>query len=488
MIHGSRGSRLWRLCGDLITITLLAESFVAIGEAKIERNAMSVKEMKNIGKFHFAIWQRNLETALNELPISGNVAEDHQPKSGSYYPEISGGTDINTPDSALDKYDKAFNGGKDLASSWERTNHTRSESDENASWAGHCNGFAASSQRHKEPQKDVIREGVTFTRQDIKALLAEIYMSAKSVFLGGSRCQQVSPINSPDERDDVTKMDACEDVNPASFHIALANWVGVERHTVIFDTSTKNEVWNFPLFSYESEILKNITVTQALTYLGLSGTEYVYNPRAVSFAFVKTTVSYANAFTTETLDKQAIKTKDYSYILELDADDRIVGGEWSKENRINHPDFIWVSLEAMSGDGNRSLANPHIESEHVISLWAESIGADPKNPPSDIVEPVWQTTWGRFPDFEIELDGRQTGAVFLGSPIRLRVKRKSKLQGAVTLAIALNDKVIKTVNAKGASDIVYEFESSAGLNKLGFVWIKAGVEVDRSFLRFDAMP
>ena len=138
MIHGSRASKLWRLCGDLITIVLLADSFVAIGESKIERNAMSVKELQNIGKFHFAIWQRNLETALDKLPVSGKVAEEDQPLSGSYYPESSGGTDINSPDSALDKYDKAFNGGKDLASSWERTNHTRSESDENASWAGHC--------------------------------------------------------------------------------------------------------------------------------------------------------------------------------------------------------------------------------------------------------------------------------------------------------------------------------------------------------------
>ena len=41
-------------------------------------------------------------------------------------------------------------------------------------------------------------------------------------------------------------------------------------------------------------------------------------------------------------DKQSAKTLTYKYVLELDARDNIIGGDWTPDDTTDpHPDFIW---------------------------------------------------------------------------------------------------------------------------------------------------
>ena len=127
------------------------------------------------------------------------MPESKRPYSGYWYPEINGGTDVGVAgnSSPLDKYDDAFYGGTNRAAKWERENHTVKQGDAGSDWAGHCNGLSAASQRHKEPGHRVKKvsasgEEVWFEPQDIKALLAEIHMSAKYFFIGGNRCESGS--------------------------------------------------------------------------------------------------------------------------------------------------------------------------------------------------------------------------------------------------------------------------------------------------------
>ena len=329
-----------------------------------ERTASGTREIRASESFFYSIWRKPHEKVLANLPERGVVPEDKVPYSGYWYPEkrsnysnqeynanFKGGTHIGDP-SPLQKYDQAYNAGQNKAVEWEIRNHTRAPDDKDASWAGHCNGFSASAQRHREPQQDVAVGSVTFTARDIKALLAEIHMSAKFYILGGNRCDDQQKLNKPihrGQRVDPEIMEECEDVNPGVFHLAVTNWVGRQNHAIIFDRSYKDQVWNYPLYEYTiEEKVDSLTAAQVRSqYISEAGANYVYNPLAQSFAYIRMRVYYADATgpnTGEVLNSHRRKSALYEYILELDGDGAVIGGEWINTQCTrsveNHPDFV----------------------------------------------------------------------------------------------------------------------------------------------------
>src|SRR4051794_17236115 len=202
-------------------------------------------------------WGDEFVTKLADLPAEGKVPEYRVPYAGHDYPDRAGGT-INS----LFKYDQAFHRGRTLATEFEKMDvgahraSGRPERDRIPSggglfarmranagnrggpptptWYGHCNGWTAAAIRHAEPQRSVVRNGVTFTPADIKGLLAEIYMYADSEFLGG-----IDP-----------------SINPAVLHLVLANWIGRGSHPIGMETAIGEVVINFPIFNYKS-VIKN---------------------------------------------------------------------------------------------------------------------------------------------------------------------------------------------------------------------------------------
>src|SRR5262245_13937711 len=60
-------------------------------------------------------WGDDLVVKLDELPAEGKVASNRVPYSGHDYPDRAGGTMV-----ALSKYDRAFNGNRQLATEFER--------------------------------------------------------------------------------------------------------------------------------------------------------------------------------------------------------------------------------------------------------------------------------------------------------------------------------------------------------------------------------
>ena len=102
-------------------------------------------ELQQANTFFFQVWNNRFTLNFEDMPMLGTVPDDKKPWTGSWYPETSGGTDVNTDggQSALKKYDQAFNENKNKASEWEREKHSSK-----VGWAGHCNGLAASGQRH----------------------------------------------------------------------------------------------------------------------------------------------------------------------------------------------------------------------------------------------------------------------------------------------------------------------------------------------------
>ncbi|MGE0172973.1 MAG: hypothetical protein AB7T49_09315 [Oligoflexales bacterium] len=472
--------------------------------------------IEDAADFYYRLFKQDFVTNLEQLNSHSNgILDDSRiPYSDFWFPEQTGGTNkgvTSTTEGALTKYDKAFyNGANNKAAQWEGTNHSSE-----VSWYGHCNGFSTSVSRHQMPQKSVVRpQGcsgascVEFKPHDIRALLAEIYMNAKARFLAGNRCNlEQSQLNSsPQNRLDPTKLDACDDVGPAGFHLALVNWIGIQKQPLIFDESRDIQVWNYPLYGY-TYTTTPITKEQAIQITGRTGaTDYEFNKSAVSFVKIHNHVRYRDALnkflpavTKGAVDCTSEKFDSLAYILELDDIGNIIGGEWIQDqvahpctgtlvtvdSRIQHPDFIWAAFEPFDSPGTRKFGNPFVKNDEVVSMWAESVGLDPANPfgdpgnPNRILNyPSTDSSWGRVQHFfAVTLDGTNRGAVFLGKKARLVIKREEELVGNVNVKVLLNGAPLTDIAGTGSDDLSYDFDSKPGINNLSLQWSKNGQNI-----------
>lgn len=457
--------------------------------------ASSETEVRAKDNFYYALFNKDYERKFASLPTTGEVTPARVPYVGSWYPQAQGGTNVRIRGaSPLEKYDAVFNSGSTAkAAGWELKNHTVSSTDSSAGWAGHCNGFSAAATRHAEPQKEVTRGSTIFYPEDIKALLAEVHMGAKFYFLGGNRCGLIenAPLMPPGSRQDPLTMGECDDVNPATFHISVANWIGIQKYPLVVDIHGKEQVWNYPHWKYSVQSRPVPTATEANSLImgPNSGTTYKFNPAAKSFQSVALTMTHTDAFSSEIMTAKVDETKrykqiTYNYVLELDASGSIIGGEWLSTSQINHPDFIWVALEPMQGDGSQFSGNPNLLPAEVIKLWAESIGADPQNPPLAIMEPTVATQWGKFQKFDVLVNGAASGAAFaVDDSMEIAFKPKAALSGATPSAILDGNKL--TVDSSGLKAVVSK--PASGIHVLEVSWMAGGKAVDNQRLRINVL-
>lgn len=449
-------------------------------------------ELTVTSQYFSSLWGEDVVTKLSDLPAKGKVEDT--PYSGFWYPEQYGGTNYGRSPygdpssiqaSPLLKYDAAFyDDGVRRASSWEYEFHTihadqvkdNDELRRQTAWFGHCNGFSAAASRHAEPKLSVTRNNITFTPTDIKALLAELYMTTNYRFLGGRRCEEVSPSLHPDQRQYVQFMDACEDINPGTMHVALANWIGNKGVTLVFDQSINNAVWNYPLYAYESE-MQEISFKQALQVIGSSKDTYEFNQAAKKVYYVSMTLQYSDALGSNgegelILDGNRPKTYPLQYVLETNEDGFIVGGEWASyylgstqesKSRIQHPDFLWIPLDPKQGAGHRGGSNPYLDKDEVLQLWAESVGySSYEEAPELLKAPTWTDTWGQFGAVVITIDGASRGSALVNGSNQIEVKNQS---GVSDLIIKLNQ-VDLTEEQKEDGQTIFKMKSRQGLNVL----------------------
>lgn len=304
-----------------------------------------LQEQKEVYK---QLWNADLVTKLADLPASGSVPDYRVPYSGHDYPDKAGGT-LNV----MAKYDRAFYPGQSRAYQAEREDlqfHTtvKSEGEEIVrrglfgrvisvyrpavvpNWYGHCNGWAAASMRHAEPQKSVVRNGVVFTSADIKGMLAELYMYSKSQSLGG------------DEK---------EAMNPGMLHLSLANWIGRQSHPVAMESALGEPVINFPIYAYKTTLTK------------LSPTRYD----------ARTLITFTLHLPREA-DRAPKSNRQlyFHYVLDLDLKGNIIAGQYLRDSgRI---DMLWVPLQVAQGgeEGNRA-GNPHLSVKEVLAMHRDSV-------------------------------------------------------------------------------------------------------------------
>ena len=102
--------------------------------------------------------------------------------------------------------------------------------------------------------------------------------------------------------------------------------------------------------------------------------EYKYNPAATRFVEIRMTTdwiteSQPSRQPMSPVNHRYMRHDHYHYILELDADGEVIGGEWVGSSTLNHPDFVWLPIATRGG-------NPHIDIDEVRRMIAESQPAD----------------------------------------------------------------------------------------------------------------
>ena len=295
------------------------------------------------------------------------------------------------------------------ATRWELENHGRHGEIDPDSWWGHCNGWASYVLNEDEPihpvsvrmQGDNVVECVLndpscvrFEVGDINALGAEIYWDDAS-YLVGRRCElgesgfwfdNAGRISNPE----------CRDGNAGTFHIVTTNMLGILERPFIVDLNADHEVWNYPVYAYEIVGQTEISLDSALWEVDAPyGTRsWVFNQDAQRFVRVSMRayiVEDAIPPSTEAsgdLLAEYTTVETYDYILELDWEGNILGGEWIGISKTHHPDFLWYSLGSSVADDDdvEDGDNPAIQYSVFKQILSLAQGIERNEPNRD--EPV----------------------------------------------------------------------------------------------------
>jgi hypothetical protein len=290
------------------------------------------------------------EVRLSSLPITGEV--EQKPWSDSYWPSYQGGiadrwNDSSSPDaftyelhdrdelvamteaqlkklSPAEKYD-ILRGSYDYPLVESERSRT---SPDDPSWFGLCHGWAPAAINFTEPKPVTVTSvdgiEVPFGSSDIKALLTYAQQDSDDMRFVGQRC---NPGDDPDSPQ-------CRSVNAGSFHVILANQLGLVGEAFVANIAPRDEVWNQPVFGFKTRVISE----SASVYPGAA-------PGTVTIAHVESQMQYISeigahwdARPYDRYPNQA-SSRTYRYKLELNSDGEIIGGEWDD---ASHPNFLWA--------------------------------------------------------------------------------------------------------------------------------------------------
>ncbi|MEM7151551.1 MAG: hypothetical protein AAF799_01870 [Myxococcota bacterium] len=248
-------------------------------------------------------------------------------------------------------------------------------------WFGLCHAWAPVAILEPEPLKAVEHNGIRFEVSDIKALLIACYNQVAAILIGRRNEERDIAL---DGRGRAEKADA-RDINPGAFHLCLANLIGRDKRSFCEDRTANYEVWNQPIREYRVTFSEEVNKRQAINLVRMAGLRYRYNKEATRFQHVRCEVDYITESHAGTQpnahDDTWERTDPYEYLLELDAEGNIIGGEWLATSRTEHPDFLWLPLHAGSP------LSPYVSLDEVRTLLEKSRQDVPDR--SDKVDVTW---------------------------------------------------------------------------------------------------
>lgn len=302
---------------------------------------------------------RNLRGAyqveLASLPKEGELTR--KPWTDTYWPSYRGGiasrwNDPSRPDaftyplqgeaqlrgmslaeranlSPAEKYD-AFVGRFDYPLvAYER----RRTSPDDPTWFGLCHGWAPAALNFGEPAPVTLKSPtgleIPFGSSDVKALLTYAQQDGRDVRFLGERCDH-DLTTDPGHADDPE----CRDTNAGSFHIVVANELGLNDRGFVAEVSRDYQVWNQPVYGFTSEVRGESTVVPATA---APGTAKLVTVRTV-MRYIAEAGPQWDAMPFDAFPAQSA-SRTFDYDLELDSNGTIIGGEWRTGAR---PDFMWT--------------------------------------------------------------------------------------------------------------------------------------------------
>jgi hypothetical protein len=258
-----------------------------------------------------------------------------------------------------------------------------------AYWSGICDGWAPASVYLPRPEKPVTVTGalghqITFYPDDIKALGSYLFARTNTPYyatmnykFAGRKCDESgSPAT---DKAGWVKDIRCNDLDAGIWHLSLINRIGRDRMGFVFDVDNNLKINNHPIGGYELKYFnpatgKEGTLKDSIVPRGAVQDRYAKRRKAeaVYLLGVKSKIKmvyyvWPEGNRKESYDHEGrdeVKTVEYSYDLELDANYNIVGGEWGErfaesavianpdenedsetpvETAAKQPDFIWMA-------------------------------------------------------------------------------------------------------------------------------------------------
>lgn len=229
-------------------------------------------------------------------------------------------------------------------------------------WEGICHGWALAASNYAEPDKVTLtnKDGlrIPFGSSDVKGLMSlhDAYNSKGLYVRIGDRCSAVGKvageeypedgdIGTPSEKD--ANKSSCRDVNAGAFHAVIGSMIGINSQAFVADIDRFNDVWNQPAKGYNSEIVGNVAVTAHDLKNGIAKkvhikTEFIYADELEYFSEESAeegVIEFVSKDPVTGTPHQLDSSREYEYVLELDVNGMIIGGEWISESR---PDMLWM--------------------------------------------------------------------------------------------------------------------------------------------------
>lgn len=321
---------------------------------------------------------------VGDIGKTFGVPDDRAPYPDTYWPFVSGGTDVRwnpfgrDPRTPIEKYmaiTAPFLVGN--AKAWEFWNHGPGVSGVK-SWHGHCPGWTAAAITNQPIRHPVFAgpdglggitscpEGapgcVRFEIGDINALMAEVFLDGPTLLIG-STCGTPAP-SIPRDADGRILKAGCAGVNPGTLLIAAVTLL--RRYQIPFGIGAQNkdktaEVWNQPTYQYHVNDFHPLTMAKAANLVSFGredgpATSYRWNRAARGFAFLDLGLYFVGEGSPQvafTSGRSSTFQMRVAAVLELDADASnpdasILGGEYldipsRHADRLSVPPFLWVS-------------------------------------------------------------------------------------------------------------------------------------------------
>lgn len=251
------------------------------------------------------------------------LPEQKQPRDGYWWPHNNVPL-ANGPSSPLAKYDRyveKVTGKNPNSVEWEKANHHTG-----TIWAGHCNGWVASSILYGYFDKDLldISNNQTITSSDIQGMRSATSYCARVAFMG---TRYVGPQSN------------LEDITPDEFHKNLVYYIKFLKKPVSIDylsmVPVDNHIVSGYEFTYRKEASNKFRVTAKLKIHGYNYTYVSVNRVAKPY------------------------TINYAYYLWKNSRGEITKARWVDSK--HHPDFMWVPLSEVKCAGE----NPRMDHKMV---------------------------------------------------------------------------------------------------------------------------